>query len=87
MQRYDYGAGVYGSEAPIAPAHGATRDTAEGKAYAVSFVTDSNDWSSACLIFDAEDITRPIAKVKIPRRISIGFHTTWVDGAQIWPAA
>ncbi|MCB1396822.1 MAG: carotenoid oxygenase family protein [Rhodobacter sp.] len=86
-QRYDYGEGVYGSEAPIAPAHGATRDTTEGKAYAVTFTTDANDWTSACLIFDAEDITRPIAKVKIPRRISIGFHTTWVDGAQIWPGA
>ena len=84
-QRYDYGDGVYGSEAPVAPAMGADRGTGEGKAYPVMFVTDSNDWSSACLIFDAEDITKPIARVKIPRRITIGFHTTWVDGAQIWP--
>ena len=83
-QRYDYGEGVYGSEAPVAPAQGSGRDGAEGRAYPVSFITDTNDWSSACLIFDAEDITKPIAKVKIPRRISIGFHTTWVDGADIW---
>lgn len=85
-QSYDYGQGVYGSEAPVAPARGAGRDGGEGKAYPVTFVTDSNDWSSACLIFDADDITKPIARVKIPRRISIGFHTTWIDGADIWPA-
>jgi len=85
-QRYDYGEGVYGSEAPVAPSANADPATGEGKAYPVMFVTDSNDWSSACLVFDAEDITKPIAKVKIPRRISIGFHTTWVDGKQIWPA-
>ncbi len=85
-QRYEYGAGVYGSEAPVAPARGAGRTAGECKAYPVSFVVDSNDWSAACLVFDAADITRPIAKVKIPRRISIGFHTTWIDGDDIWGA-
>ena len=85
-QRYDYGDGVYGSEAPVAARLGANDDTAEDEAYPVSFITDSNDWSSSCLIFDAKDITRPIARVKIPRRITIGFHTTWVDGAALWGA-
>lgn len=85
-QHYDYGTGVYGSETPVAPARGATMDSGEEKAYPVTFITDSNDWSSACLIFDAQDITKPIAKVKIPHRITIGFHTTWIDGADIWPS-
>lgn len=85
-QRYDYGDGVYGSEAPVAAATGAGGgDADETRAYPVLFTTDSNDWSSYCLIFDAADIREPIAKVRIPRRISIGFHTTWVDGADIWP--
>ncbi|MBR1217339.1 carotenoid oxygenase family protein [Bradyrhizobium sp. U87765 SZCCT0131] len=84
-QRYDYGEGVYGNEAPVAPRRGATADTEETAAYPVTFVTDTNDWSSACLIFDARDISRgPVAKVKIPHRISLGFHTTWVDGKDIF---
>jgi carotenoid cleavage dioxygenase-like enzyme len=83
-ERYDYGPGVYGSETPIAPVAGADRDTEEDAAYAVTFTTDSNDWSSHCLIFDASDISEPIARVTIPHRIAIGFHSTWVDGAQIW---
>ncbi len=85
-QRYDYGAGVYGSEAPVAAARGSGTDGAETRSYPVLFTTDSNDWRSYCLIFDAADITRPIARVKIPRRISIGFHTTWVDGDELWAA-
>jgi carotenoid cleavage dioxygenase-like enzyme len=83
-QRYDYGDGVYGSEAPVAAAHGQAGAKDETRAYPVMFTTDSNDWTSYCLIFDAADITAPIARVKIPRRISIGFHTTWVDGSEIW---
>jgi carotenoid cleavage dioxygenase-like enzyme len=84
-QRYDYGDGVYGNEAPVAPRRGATLDTPEGEAYPVTFTTDTNDWSSACLVFDAADISRgPIARVKIPHRISAGFHTTWIDGKDIF---
>ena len=85
-QRYDYGEGVYGSEAPVAAAQGSQPDGDEKRAYPVMFTTDSNDWQSYCLIFDANDITQPIAKVKIPRRISIGFHTTWIDGRDLWAA-
>lgn len=83
-QRYDYGPGVYGSEAPVAAATGS--DGEETRAYPVLFTTDSNDWRSYCLIFDASDIREPIARVRIPRRISIGFHTTWVDGRHLWAA-
>ncbi len=84
QQRYEYGHGVYGTEAPVAASSSTQRDTSETRAYPVTFITDSNDWTSACLIFDADDITKPIAKVVIPHRISIGFHTTWVDGSEIW---
>jgi carotenoid cleavage dioxygenase-like enzyme len=84
-QRYDYGDGVFGNEAPIAPKRGATAASAEDDAYAVTFVTDTNTWNSACLVFDAKDISRgPIAKVKIPHRISAGFHTTWIPGDEIY---
>lgn len=84
-QRFDYGDGVYGSEAPVAPRKGATRETSEEEAYAVTFTTNTNDWSSECLVFDAADISDgPVARVKIPHRISAGFHTTWVPGEDIF---
>jgi carotenoid cleavage dioxygenase-like enzyme len=84
-QRFDYGEGVFGAESPVAPKRGSTPDAPEDAAYVVTFTTDTNDWSSACLVFDAGDISRgPIAKVRIPHRISAGFHTTWVPGEQVW---
>jgi carotenoid cleavage dioxygenase len=83
-QRYDHGDGIYGSEAPIAPVHGATPDTDETAAYSMTFTVNTRDWSSECLVFDAKDIREPIARIKIPRRISIGFHATWVPGSQLW---
>jgi carotenoid cleavage dioxygenase len=84
-QRWDYGPGVYGNEAPVAPRRGAGFDGPEDAAYAVTFVTDTNDWSSACLVFDAADISRgPVARVKIPHRVCIGFHSTWIAGEDIF---
>ncbi|MFT4624439.1 MAG: carotenoid cleavage dioxygenase-like enzyme [Myxococcota bacterium] len=79
-QRFAYGPGVFGSEAPFVPRPGGT---AEDDGWLVTFVTDTSDWSSACLVFDARDITvGPVAKVRLPARVPAGFHTTWVQGAQ-----
>lgn len=86
-QRYDYGDGVCGSESPVAAVQGSGSDSDETRAYPVLFPTDINDWQSYRLIFDAADIRQPIARVTIPRRISIGFHTTWVDGKELRDAA
>ena len=75
----DYGEHVYGSEAPFCPRVGATTDEDDG--YLVSFVTDTRDWTSACLVFNAKALSDgPVAKVKIPTRLPAGFHTTWVPG-------
>jgi len=51
----------------------------------VTFTTDTNDWSSHCLVFQAADISRgPIARVRIPHRISAGFHSIWAPGETIF---
>ena len=77
-----YGAGVFGSEAPFAPRVGGSAEEDDG--YVVTFVTDTRDWSSACLVFDARDVAAgPLAKVALPQRIPAGFHATWMDGALI----
>lgn len=78
-QRYAYGEGVFGSEAPFAPRPGGS---AEDDGWILSFMTDVNDWRSACWVFRADDIEAgPVAKVKLPHRIPAGFHAAWIPGA------
>ena len=39
---------------------------------------------SECLVFDARDITvGPIARVRLPERVSSGTHSTWAPGSMI----
>lgn len=81
-EKYEYGEGVFASEAPFAPKVG-WQDEDDG--YVVTFVTDTNTWKSACLIFDAKNIAAgPVAKVHLPHRLSAGFHTLWVPGDDLW---
>jgi carotenoid cleavage dioxygenase-like enzyme len=80
-ERFDYGAGIFGSEAPFAPREGAVD---EDDGYVVSFMTDVNDWSSACWVFAANDIAAgPLAKVKLPQRVPAGFHATWIPATDL----
>jgi carotenoid cleavage dioxygenase len=82
---YDYGPGVFGSEAVFAPRAGADRESAEDDGYVITLTTDSKDWSSACLVFDATDIEAgPVAKVHIPQRVPAGFHATWARGSDLF---
>ncbi len=84
-QRWDYGAGVYGSEAAYAPKANADRSHDEDDGYLVSLITDSNNWQSYSLVFDAKDITHgPIAKIKLPHRVPVGFHGLWARGDDVY---
>ncbi len=78
VQRFRWPDGVYGSEGPMAPRSGAR---AEDDGYIVSFVTDTNRDLSECHVFDARHIDAgPIAKVRLPERISSGTHACWSPG-------
>ncbi len=78
--QWDYGAGVFGSEAVFAPKPGADRHSEEDDGYVVTLVTDSNNWKSECLVFDARDITAgPICRVQLPQRVPAGFHANWAQ--------
>ena len=84
-QRYDYGPGVFGSETPFVPKKGADRSSGEDDGYLTTLVTDTNDWTSWCLIFDAKDITQgPIGKARLPHRIPYGFHGWWGRGEDMF---
>ena len=83
-QRWDYGDGCFGNEAPFAPRHGSTADDPEDDGYVVTFVTDSGNWRTECHVFDARDIEQgPIARVAIPQRVPSGFHCAWVRGEEL----
>ena len=77
-QRYAFGDGVFASETPFAPRVGATD---EDDGYLLTFTTDLARDLSECLVFDAREITGgPIARVRLPDRISSGTHSCWSPG-------
>ena len=83
--QWDYGRGVFGSEAVFAPKPGADRDSLEDDGYVITLVTNSNDWTSQCLVFDATDIPQgPVASVELPQRVPFGFHATWAPGEELY---
>ncbi|MDX1733933.1 MAG: carotenoid oxygenase family protein [Halioglobus sp.] len=82
--QWDYGDGVFGSEAVFAPRPGAGRSGGEDDGYVITIVTDSSNWQSHTLVFDATDITcGPVARVRMPQRIPSGFHATWARGEDL----
>lgn len=86
--QWDYGPGVFGSEAVFAPRTGATSDSPEDDGYVITLVTDSNTWQSHCLVFDATDIEAgPVARVRLPHRVPYGFHATWARGEELYAGA
>ncbi|HEY1116584.1 MAG TPA: carotenoid oxygenase family protein, partial [Acidimicrobiales bacterium] len=80
-QRYAFGDGVYGSETPFAPRVGST---GEDDGYLVTFTTDVGRDRSECLVFDASDITvGPVARIRLPERISSGTHSCWAPASAL----
>ncbi len=81
-EKYLFGPGRTANECPFAPRVGA-RDEDDG--YVVAFVSDVNAKDSGeVVILDAKNIANgPVARVKIPQRVPVGFHTIWVPGDQL----
>lgn len=71
-----FGPGQFGSEGAFVPRPGATT---EDDGWLVTFVLDANDDTSSVLVLDARDLST-VARVKLQRRVPIGFHSTWVPG-------
>lgn len=76
-----FGPGRYGSEAPFAAR---PNPTSEDDGYLLSFVYDEREGISELLILDAHHIkAEPLARVKIPQRVPIGFHACWVPAEKL----
>ena len=72
------GPGYTYSEAPFAPAVGAT---GEDNGYVVSFVRNAEAGQSEVHIIDAQNFSAPpVCKLILPHRVPEGFHATWARG-------
>ncbi|WP_067820669.1 carotenoid oxygenase family protein [Actinomadura kijaniata] len=81
QERYAFPEGVYGSETAMAPRAGAT---AEDDGYLITLTTDMNTDASECLVFDAARLTDgPVARLRLPERISSGTHSAWAPGSAL----
>jgi carotenoid cleavage dioxygenase len=81
---FEHGRDRFASESAFAPRPGG-RDEDDG--WLVHFVHDRREGTSELAVLDARDITSgPIATVKIPRRVPVGFHAHWVPGEGLEPA-
>jgi carotenoid cleavage dioxygenase len=53
--------------------------TAEDDGWLLSFVTDRATDTTDLVVLDARDVAaEPVARVRIPRRVPIGFHANWL---------
>jgi carotenoid cleavage dioxygenase-like enzyme len=80
-ETYWFGEGRWGSEAPFAPR---SDSTGEDDGYLVSYVYDEREGRSEVEVLNAADVTAgPICRIKLPVRVPIGFHATWVPGERL----
>ncbi|MGE0323317.1 MAG: carotenoid oxygenase family protein [Polyangiaceae bacterium] len=77
VQAYSFPEGTYASESPFASR--SAQPSAEDDGYVVTLVTDTTRDSSECQVFDAKDISKgPVARLRLPERISSGTHSFFV---------
>jgi carotenoid cleavage dioxygenase len=75
--------GTYLSETVMAPRIGSS---SEDDGYLLTFSSDLVNDESHCEIFDAANpLDGPLARVKLPERISSGTHATWASADQLEP--
>ncbi|MEO2170038.1 MAG: carotenoid oxygenase family protein, partial [bacterium] len=73
--------GVFASETAMAPRDGST---AEDDGYLITFTSDVPNDRSECVILSAADpAAGPIAKIRLPERISSGTHAFWAAASTL----
>jgi carotenoid cleavage dioxygenase len=76
-----YPAGWSAGEAVVCPREGST---GEDDAYVLTFALEHSTGKSELWIWSAKDFGGPpIARVKIPARVPVGYHAWWVPEAQM----
>eukprot|EP00929_Paragymnodinium_shiwhaense_P084322 TRINITY_DN45079_c1_g1_i1.p1 TRINITY_DN45079_c1_g1~~TRINITY_DN45079_c1_g1_i1.p1 ORF type:complete len:522 (+),score=72.01 TRINITY_DN45079_c1_g1_i1:97-1566(+) len=78
---YNFGADIFGSEAPVVPKIGG-KD--EDDAYLVSFLIDMARDRSVAVLIDAKNVEAgPVCTILLPHRICSGTHSFWADDASV----
>ena len=53
--------------------------TEEDDGWLMTIVSDNDSRESSLVMIDARDVAAgPVARVKLPRRVPIGFHANWI---------
>ncbi|KAG2454857.1 hypothetical protein HYH02_000688 [Chlamydomonas schloesseri] len=88
--RITYPPGVFGGEAVFVPRASTLTDAkasaklAEDDGWLTVFVYDTNTDTSYFNVYDAKTMAaKPVASVRMPRRVPYGFHGTWVTEQQL----
>jgi carotenoid cleavage dioxygenase-like enzyme len=78
---HEYGDGRFGGETVFAPRTGAK---SEADGYVLTFVTEAGTGASEAIIVDAQRVEDgPVARIRIPQRVPIGYHAWWVGAADL----
>ncbi len=72
--------GYFVGEPSFAPRGAGGHLSAEDDGWLVTFGSSVRDDASVCFVLDARDM-RELARVELPRRIPLGFHSYWCPGA------
>ena len=73
---FDLGPDRFGDEPVFVPRPGATE---EDDGWLVTFVHDRREGHSELWVIDARSFdSEPVARVRMPTRVPIGFHAAWV---------
>jgi carotenoid cleavage dioxygenase len=66
------------------PGRGKGAPPAEDDGYLMTFVTDAATGKSELVVYDASSMSSvPVARLRIPHRVPLGFHCTWVTAAEL----
>ena len=80
-ETYEFGKGIFGSEVCFAPKIN-SQDEDDG--YLVSIITNVNNKTSSCVLFNAQDIVSgPICSIPLPQQVCSGTHATWAQMNEI----
>lgn len=82
-----FGNAMVGGEASFVPrdADAAAKGTAaEDDGFLVTYTSDTKSDESFCMIYDAQTMSSvPVAKIKMPQRVPIGLHGTYIPSSEL----
>jgi carotenoid cleavage dioxygenase len=74
--------GAAAGEAVFVPRDPTDPKAAEDEGYAIAYVHNPDRGAADLLILAAQDFTgEPVARIRLPGRVPLGFHGSWIPDA------